>query len=372
MQAITMFKQILHHNTSQDWFFALLALVVCVLALHLLRSIVLRRLTRVLRTDRVVVQFVVEVLSATRILLASAIGLYVALQFLNLPERAEKFSHHVFVALLVLQCGLWASRGMDFWLRHRFAPSASDEDGARATTRSLLSFLGRVVLWSLVALLMLDNLGFNVTTLVASLGIGGLAVALAVQNILGDLFASLSIAIDKPFVINDLITVDEFTGTVEHIGLKTTRLRSVSGEQIIVSNNDLLKSRIRNYKRMQERRAVLAIGVAYDTAHAQLEAIPGLLRTAIESQSPLRFERAHFKGFGPSSLNFEAVYDVLDPDYKLYMDIQQAVNLHVVRVFAERGISFAFPAKTLQVSGALSLTPAASAASQVSPPASAA
>ena len=361
-----MFKQILHNNTPQDWLFALLALVTCVLVLHLLRSIVLHRLTRILHTDHVVGQFVIEVLSATRILLASAIGLYVALLFLNLPDSAEKFSNRIFIGLLVLQSGFWVNRGMDFWLRHRFAATDSEQDGARSMTRSLLSFIGRVALWSLVALLILDNLGLNVTTLVASLGIGGLAIALAVQNVLGDLFASLSIAIDKPFVINDFIIVDDLMGTVEHVGLKTTRLRSLSGEQLIFSNNDLLKSRIRNYKRMQERRIVFVIGVTYDTPHAQLEAIPGLLRTAIESQSPVRFDRAHFKGFGPSSLDFEAVYQVLDPDYTLYMDVQQGINLQLVRAFTERGISFAFPTQTLQVSGALSLTPAASAAGQTS------
>jgi small-conductance mechanosensitive channel len=261
----------------------------------------------------------------------------------------------LFIGLLILQSGFWANRGMDFWLRLRFAPTESDDDGARNMTRSLLSFIGRVVLWSLVALLILDNMGFNVTTLVASLGIGGVAVALAVQNILGDLFASLSIAIDKPFVINDFIIVDDLMGSVEHVGLKTTRIRSLSGEQIIFSNNDLLKSRIRNYKRMQERRVPFTIGVTYDTPLEKLQGIPDLIRQAVEAQGGVRFDRAHFKGFGPSSLDFEAVYHVLDPDYTRYMDAQQGINLQLVRVFTELGIDFAFPTQTLHVSGDLAL-----------------
>jgi len=220
-------------------------------------------------------------------------------------------------------------------------------------THSLLSFLGRVVLWSLVALLVLDNLGLNVTALVASLGIGGVAVALAVQNILGDLFASLSIAVDQPFVIGDSIVVDGLAGKVEHVGLKTTRIRALSGEQIVFSNNDLLKSRIHNYKRMEERRALFTLGVTYDTPHAKLARIAGWIRSAIESQEGVRFERAHFKTFGPSSLDFEAVYFVLSPDYSKFMDIQQAINLELVRVFAEQGIEFAFPTQTVYLAGQL-------------------
>jgi len=185
----------------------------------------------------------------------------------------------------------------------------------------------------------------------ASLGIGGIAVALAMQNILGDLFASLSIAIDKPFVIGDFIVLGEEMGTVEQVGLKTTRIRSLGGEQIILSNNDLLQSRIRNYKRLQERRAVFAIGVTYDTPADKLERIPELIRQAIEAQADARFDRAHFKSFGASSLDFEAVFYVLKPDYNVFMNVQQAINLQLVRSFAGQGIEFAFPTQTLHLHG---------------------
>jgi small-conductance mechanosensitive channel len=264
----------------------------------------------------------------------------------------EKVVDRTVIGMMLLQCGFWATRGLDFWLRHRFAQGDVNETGAREMTRSLLSFLARVVLWSLVALLILDNLGLNVTALIASLGIGGIAVALAVQNILGDLFASLSIAIDKPFVIGDFIIVDDLMGTVEHVGLKTSRIRSLGGEQIVFSNNDLLKSRIRNYKRMQERRVVFAIGVTYDTEETELRMIPGMIRLAIEAQTTARFDRAHFKGFGAFSLDFEAVYYVREPDYNVYMDAQQAINLQLVREFAAHNIGFAFPTQTLHIASA--------------------
>ncbi|WP_255435332.1 mechanosensitive ion channel family protein [Rhodoferax sp. BLA1] len=348
-----MFRQLLANNTSAHWLSALLAASVFLVVLYFLRGVVLRRLQRLAgNTDTLIDDFLVEVLSATRVLLASVVSLYIASLFLELPSGLQKIVDRTVIGLMLLQCGLWATRGLDFWLRHRFAQGDVNETGAREMTRSLLSFLGRVVLWSLVALLILDNLGLNVTALIASLGIGGIAVALAVQNILGDLFASLSIAIDKPFVIGDFITVDDLMGTVEHVGLKTSRIRGLGGEQIIFSNNDLLKSRIRNYKRMQERRVVFAIGVTYDTAEPALKTIPDLIRQAIEAQTAARFDRAHFKGFGAFSLDFEAVYYVREPDYNVYMDAQQAINLQLVRDFAARGIGFAFPTQTLHIASA--------------------
>jgi small-conductance mechanosensitive channel len=212
---------------------------------------------------------------------------------------------------------------------------------------SVLGFIARVALWSILLLMILDNLGFNITALVASLGIGGIAVALALQNILGDIFASLSIAIDKPFVIGDFIIVDDILGTVEYIGLKTTRLRSLDGEQIVFSNTDLLKSRIRNYKRMYERRVVFGFGIVYQASHEQLKKIPVMAREIIEGLEKTRFDRAHFKEYGESSLNFEVVYFVQDPDYNIYMDIQQSINLSLFERFASEGIEFAYPTRTL-------------------------
>jgi len=183
----------------------------------------------------------------------------------------------------------------------------------------------------------------------AGLGVGGIAVALAVQNILGDLFSSVSIIMDKPFEIGDFIVIGENSGTVEKIGLKTTRIRSITGEQLIVANSDLLQSRIRNFKRMNERRVVFSLGVAYQTPREELGAIPGILQGLLEGRSQVRFERAHFKGFGDFALQFECVYWITTPDYKTYMDIQQTVNMEILEEFSRRNISFAYPTQTLYV-----------------------
>ncbi len=180
----------------------------------------------------------------------------------------------------------------------------------------------------------------------AGLGVTGIAVALALQNILGDLFASLSIVLDKPFVVGDYIVVDTLQGTVERIGLKTTRVRSLSGEQIVFSNADLLKSRLRNFKRMQERRVAFTFGVTYQTPEALLTRIPGIVREVITPLPSTRFDRAHFQSFGEYALLFEVVYFVTTPDYALFMDIQQAINLGLLGRFRQEGIAFAYPTQT--------------------------
>jgi small-conductance mechanosensitive channel len=174
---------------------------------------------------------------------------------------------------------------------------------------------------------------------------------MALQNILGDIFASLSILLDKPFVIGDFIIVETHMGTVEYIGLKTTRIRSLSGEQLVFSNSDLLKSRVRNYKRMAERRVVFSIGVVYQTDYDALKKIPNLIRQIIEDQDLVRFDRSHFQGYEEFSLNFETVYYVLSPDYNLYMDVQQAINLEIFRQFEALNIHFAYPTRTVFLTG---------------------
>jgi small-conductance mechanosensitive channel len=197
----------------------------------------------------------------------------------------------------------------------------------------------------------LARLGVNVTALVTGLGIGGIALALAVQNVLGDLLAALAIIFDKPFDVGDSITVGETSGTVERIGLKTTRLRSVAGEQVIVSNSELLKSRIHNFRRLLERRVVLTLGVTYDTSPDLLARIPEMLEEIVSAEQPVRFERAHFSAFGESALRFETVYFVLDSDYTKYMDIQHSINLAVLQRFDKERIRFAYPTRTVLVEG---------------------
>lgn len=229
----------------------------------------------------------------------------------------------------------------------RYGRTRIETDPSAVTTVYAFRIASLVALWTVAFLAAVDNLGFDVTALLAGLGIGGVAIALATQSILGDLFASLSIVIDKPFVVGDFIRVGEDLGTVERIGLKTTRVRSLSGEQLIFGNADLLKSRIRNFKRMAERRVLFRVGVTYQTPLALLERIPGMVREIIEQQLQTRFDRGHFAEFGASEYAFEFVYHVLSPDYNPYMDVQQQVNLAIVRAFEEHGIEIAYPTRVI-------------------------
>lgn len=198
-------------------------------------------------------------------------------------------------------------------------------------------------------LAMLSNLGVNITAFVASLGVGGIAVALAVQNILGDLFASLSIAVDKPFEVGDFIVIGPLAGTVEHVGLKTTRIRSLGGEQIVMANASMISSTIQNYKRLQERRIVFEFGLSYDTPTEAVKQAPAIVEEAIKAQQQVRFDRAHLRGFGKEALEFECVYIVRDPGYNLYMDIQQAINFHLLERFTRIGAKFAVPVRAIKV-----------------------
>jgi small-conductance mechanosensitive channel len=278
------------------------------------------------------------------------VAILVASRFLHATPWTDTLIPRIVTIALLVQLGLWGTTALTTFVHLRREQQLTDDPGAVAAL-DLLGFVLRLVVWVAVLLVMLDNLGVNITALVAGLGVGGVAVALAAQNILGDLFASLSIVLDKPFVVGDFLTVGEFLGTVEHVGLKTTRMRSLSGEQLVFSNADLLNSRIRNYGRMFERRVVFSIGVTYQTTAAQLKRIPQMIRATVESQHPIRFDRSHFQSYGDSALMFETVYYVLSPDYNVYMDIQQNINLTIYEQFAAEGIDFAYPTRTVFVAG---------------------
>ena len=336
-------------NSLLQWATATGATLLTVIALLLVSRFIRTRLTAFSqRTDGALDDALAAAVRATRFWFITAAALLCGAQFLTLPERVDSIIGRIFTLALIIQAGLWAHAGISgllsgYLARHR------QLDANGATTTSILCFIAQVALWSLVVLMLLDNLGFDVTTLVASLGIGGVAVALAAQNVLSDMFASIAIALDQPVVIGDFIVVGELTGTVERVGLKTTHLRSLSGETIVLSNSDLLNSRIRNYKRMSERRVLFGFGVTYDTPTEKLRNIPVVVGKII-GQDPLsRFDRAHLATFGASALEFEVVYYVKSAEYGQFMDIQQRINLELISTFQASGIEFAFPTQTIHL-----------------------
>ncbi len=330
-----------------QWATAAGIVLVVFLSLLLARQVIVRRLGRVAkRTATGLDDIAVKVARRTRPLLILLPALWLGSLELKLPADADRVMRGVASLAVFLQVALWGSLAFDLWME-RVQRRRLEDDASAAAMAGVIRFMGKLIVWTLLLLAALDNLGVNVTALVAGLGIGGVAVALALQNVLSDLFASLAIIFDKPFVLGDSISVGDVMGTVENVGLKTTRLRSVSGEQIILANGELLKSRIRNWKRMSERRVVLTFGLPCQTPADAVERIPGIVRRLVEAQDLTRFDRAHFKGFGPASFDFEAVYWILTPDYRTFMDRQQAVNLGLLRELEALGIAFADPAQAL-------------------------
>ncbi len=334
-------------NSLKSWLIALAAASIIWIALIAVRSLASRAASKLAdKTGIFWNRVVAKNIPRTRGFLLIAFAVFGGSQFLDLSARTEGFIIHAIIILSLVQLGLWAGHAISLFVREARTKNL-EKNPAAVTSLGAIGLVARALVWLLVALLILANAGIEIAPLLAGLGVGGLALALAVQTILEDLLASFSIILDKPFVVGDFLIIGELMGGVEHIGLKTTRIRSLSGEQLVFSNKDLLDSRIRNFGRMKERRVVFTLGVTYQTPREKLSKIPGIIRAAIEAQPGTRFDRAHFHQFGDFSLDFETVYYVAVPDYNTYMDIQQGINLCIHEAFEKEDIDFAYPTQTL-------------------------
>lgn len=352
---------VFYGNTVLTWLITLGLIAAAWGALTSLKWFVVNRVGAFAqRTKTSIDDFFVQVMARTRtaflVILAVVIAplALAAAHVLVLPDRLQLLLYRVLVISVLIQGTFWGTQVIDFaitrQIRRQERRGASGDLGASLrTTMSAVRLGARIVLYTLILLLILDNLGINVTALVAGLGVGGIAVALAVQNILGDLFSAFSIVMDKPFVLGDFITVGSEAGTVEKIGLKTTRIKSLSGEQIVFSNTDLLQSRVRNFKRMFERRVLFSFLISYDTPPEKLDEIPSMVRSVIEQQALTRFDRAHLQGLGEWAFRFEVVYFVASPDFNVYAGIEHRVNVALIRRLAEAGISFGLPRRAITI-----------------------
>ncbi len=345
-----MLEDILHReilgNDLAAYLRSLAVLAVGILAVRVVEAIVVNRLKAQAKRTATTIDDLLIKLVEKKVLPILYFGVfYLSVQNLELSSQVQKAIHIAGVALLTV-LGIRLAVSVVYYGLERYWEARAEEEERKRSLRRLLP-IAKVVIWGIGLTFLLDNLGFKISAVVAGLGIGGIAVALGAQAILGDLFSYFAILFDKPFELGDFIIIDNHMGTVEHTGIKTTRIRSLSGEQLVFSNTDLTGSRIRNYKRMAERRVVFQFGVVYQTPVAKLKEIPGLVKGIIEGVPEARFDRAHFANYGDSSLNFEVVYYVLTPDYNRYMDIQQEINLRIAEEFENRGIGFAYPTRTL-------------------------
>ena len=275
-------------------------------------------------------------------------ALYFGTLSLALPENVARLLHGLFVIVLTLKVAQFIQEIGAYGIR-KWTERTAKEDPTSAAMLKNMTLVIRFMIWAAALLFIFDNLGVNITAFVAGLGIGGVAIALAAQAVLGDAFSSFAIFMDKPFQVGDFIIVGDLLGTVEHVGFKTTRIRSLGGEQLIFSNSDLTSSRIKNYKRMRERRVVFSVGIIYQTPVEKVKALPPMIKRVIEEHQNARFDRAHFQSFGDFALIFETVFYVLSPDYNVYMDLQQAINFRLMEEFEKAGIEFAYPTQQLFV-----------------------
>lgn len=288
-----------------------------------------------------------ETLRNTSRLLLFAFSLLFAFRVVDLPARWEGMMSHGWFIALALQLALWMDMGVRLWTESL----TRDGKARNPVTTTLIGIMLRIVIWTMMLLSILANLGVDITAMVASLGVGGIAIALALQTLLSDVFASLAIGVDKPFEIGDFVVFGEVAGNIEHIGLKTTRIRSLSGEQVVCANADLLSQIVHNYKRMNTRRIVFKFGVTYNTPTDKVREISAMVARIIEKVEKARFDRCHFLAFDDSQLTFEVVYIVLTSDYNQYMDVQQEINLELLQGVRDLGVDFAFPTRSIEFVG---------------------
>lgn len=339
-------QQTFLHNRILDYLICLSVFLIGIIVIQIFKRFLLKRLRKwAKRTATTIDDFLIRMIEKELLPLFYFGAFYVSIQGLTLNPALEKGINVLGLILLTIFGVRFLLAIIVYGLENYWVKKEKDVAKKQGIKGILMTV--KVIVWGLAIIILLDNFGIKVSALIAGLGIGGVAIALAAQSILGDLFSYFSIFFDRPFEIGDFIIVGDLLGTVEHIGIKTTRVRSLGGEQLVFSNTDLTNSRVRNYKRMDKRRVVFRLGVTYETGLRELKEIPVVITNIIKGINDTVFDRTHFFSYGDFSLVFEVVYYVIGSDYNKYMDIQQEINLKIKEEFEKHGIEFAYPTQTL-------------------------
>ncbi|MBD3330050.1 mechanosensitive ion channel [Candidatus Peregrinibacteria bacterium] len=334
-------------NTVKDIFIALAIFVGTLIVIKIFKAIILKRLNFLCdKTKNDFDDFLIKIIKKINWFFYFIVAFYFAVQPLSFSNDIRLVIKAVFLVVVIYQAIQSLGLFIEYWLAKFSSKQDSKEETARATFMGV-NIIVKILLWLVGIILILSNLGVNITSLVASLGIGGIAVALAAQNILGDVFSSFIIYFDKPFEIGDYVVLGTDDGIVERIGLKTTRIRTLQGEELVISNQELTSSRIHNYKKMQRRRIVFNFGVVYEISNEKLKKIPSIIKDIINEIELAQLDRVHFKEFGESALNFEVAYFIDSPEYSVNLDKRQELNLKLKDVFEKEGIDFAYPTQTV-------------------------
>jgi small-conductance mechanosensitive channel len=339
-------SQIYGGNSLQDFLVCLGIILFSVIVIRVFKFVVLRRLEKIAEKSKTKVDdLIVSAIEKFLLPLFYFTAIYLGISYLKIQPNVKKIIDSVIIVITTYFAVRLIASLIRFAIRY-YWEKREDHGETTASLKGLSNFVSFLV-WILGVVFLLDNLGFSISTIIAGLGIGGIAIALAAQALLGDFFSYFVILFDKPFQIGDFIIVDNKLGVIDKIGLKTTRMKSISGEQVVFPNSDLTKARIHNYKKMERRRVVFKIGVIYETSLENLKAIPQIIKTIIESIEGTTFDRSHFASYENFSLDFETVYFIEGPDYNLYMNIQQEINLRLFEEFEKRKIVFAYPTQTI-------------------------
>lgn len=336
------------NNTIETYLIATGFIVLGVLILRIFRKAILKRLKIwAAATETTLDDYLVNGLEKFGMPLLNVGVIYWGVHYITLSERPQQIVDNAMVVVATF----YVIRLITSSTRIMLESYVKNREGGDEKLKQIrgLMIVIKILIWATGLVFLFDNLGYDVTAIIAGLGIGGIAIALAAQNILGDLFNYFVIFFDRPFEIGDFIVLDTKSGNVEHVGIKTTRIKSISGEQIIISNTDLTNSRLHNFKRMEKRRILFNLGVTYQTSPEKLKQLPDLIKSVIDSEEFAEFDRAHFAAYGDFSLNFEIVYFVTQPDYKVYREVQQSINFKLYEAFAKLGVEFAYPTQTIFV-----------------------
>ncbi len=349
-----MLKQILEYqvftNSIGRYLVSIGILLIGVVGVKLFEKLCISRIKKMAeKTSTTIDDFLITIVEKIGMPLAYLGIAYFGLYTLALSKNISRFLDVLAVGVLTIFACKLIVRLIEYGLKN-YWQQTTQTNVLEHSLSGILKVL-KFIIWALAVIFFLDNLGFKISTVIAGLGIGGVAIALAAQAVLKDLFSYFSIIFDRPFEIGDFLIIGDHLGAVEHIGIKTTRIRSLSGEQLIFSNSDLTDSRLRNYKRMEKRRVTFKLGVVYETSLEKAKQIPGLIKEIITNINDTVFDRAHFANYGDFSLIFEVVYYVVGSDYNKYMDINQEINLNIKKIFEQLGIEFAFPTQTLHIAG---------------------
>lgn len=341
-------------NSITDYLVALGIFILAIIVLKIFKKIIIFKIKRIAdHTSTELDDLLIKVVDSISWTFYIFLSLYLAFQFIQLPEIIGKIFFFIILVLIVYYFVKSVQKFIDYGFAKIVQKRKKEDEKFDASVLGVLSKIFKGILWIGALIIVLQNLGYNISALIAGLGIGGIAIALALQNILSDIFASFSIYFDKPFQVGDFIIIGEDLGTVKKIGIKSTRIQTLQGEELVMSNKELTESRIHNYKKLEKRRIVFNFGVLYETPMQKIKKIPVFIKEIIEKVKLIELDRVHFKEFGDFSLNFEVVYYLNSSDYTKYMDIQQEINFAIKERFEEERIEFAYPTQTIFLNNGL-------------------